>query len=154
MDLYLVRHGEAFGAEIDPERPLTLQGRADVETVAAFAARHGGIKLGRIFHSRKVRAQQSAEIVAEHIVPESAEPSDGLLPDDDPRIWADKLGEKQGSTMLVGHMPHLSRLASLLLCGDPEQELVTFRTGGMVALRRWDERLWRVEWVLTPDVVS
>ncbi len=154
MDLYLVRHGEAFGAEIDPERPLTLQGRADVETVAAFAARHGGIRLGGIFHSPKMRAAQTAAIVAEHLVPESTELSDGLLPNDDPQIWVDRLAARQANTMLVGHMPHLSRVASLLLAGDPDQELITFRMGGMVALRRDERRLWRVEWVLTPDVVS
>ena len=34
MKIYLVRHGQAVGPEIDPERPLTKQGIAEVVALA------------------------------------------------------------------------------------------------------------------------
>lgn len=154
MNLYLVQHGEAVNDETTDGRPLTIQGRADVETVAAFAARHASMELDCIVHSAKLRAQQSAEIIAEHIAPKSAVPAEGLSPDDDPEIWARLLSRRDDNVMLVGHLPHLNRLASLLLTGAPDREIVRFRMGGIVALARDEEGAWTLRWVLTPDVVS
>ena len=44
------------------------------------------------------------------------------------------LSGDQGSIMLVGNLPHLSRLVSLLLTGNPEIEVVRFRNAGIVCL--------------------
>jgi len=52
----------------------------------------------------------------------------------------------------VGHLPHLSRLTSLLLVGDPTREIVSFRMGAIVCLTR-EEEGWRLKWILTPDFV-
>ena len=41
MKVYMVQHGEAEPKSVDPTRPLTEQGRQEVEQVAAFAARLG-----------------------------------------------------------------------------------------------------------------
>ena len=60
MKLYLVQHGEACAEDVDPERPLTAQGRADVERLAAFL-QQAGIQVGRVIHSGKLRAEQTAE---------------------------------------------------------------------------------------------
>lgn len=76
------------------------------------------------------------------------------------RPWArPNRGEKQretetaGRLMLVGHLPHLSRLASLLLVGDPRRDLIPFRNGGIVYLVK-AERGWLLEWVLTPELAG
>jgi phosphohistidine phosphatase len=53
--------------------------------------------------------------------------------------------------MLVGHLPHLSRLASALLLGDPGREIVRFRMGAIVCLVRAEGR-WLLQWVLTPEL--
>jgi phosphohistidine phosphatase len=128
MDLYLVQHGAAAPEAEDPARPLTDRGRREVGQVARAAAR-AGLEVGRIAHSGKLRARQTAEILAGELHPPSAEP-----------------------TMLVGHLPHLSRLASLLLVGDPEHEVVAFRMGGIVCLGN-DTGRWKVTWMLTPELV-
>ena len=41
MELYLVQHGAAMSEAENPERPLTVRGREDVQRVSAFVARLG-----------------------------------------------------------------------------------------------------------------
>ena len=43
MYLYLVQHGAAVSKEIDPERPLSQEGRAEVRKVASYLAAGLGI---------------------------------------------------------------------------------------------------------------
>jgi len=62
MRLYLVQHGEAKREEEDPSRPLTENGRREVEIVAKFLS-EAGIKIDKILHSGKLRAAQTAEIL-------------------------------------------------------------------------------------------
>jgi phosphohistidine phosphatase len=155
MELYLVQHGQAASKEENPDRPLTTQGQADVETVAAFVARHAGMDLSVIYHSGKLRASQTAEAFAEHLQPDAVEAVDGLGPKDDPKIWGDRIAERKDGIMLVGHLPHLSTLASMLLCGNSGTVCVDFRNGGVVHLVRDDDsRDWAVRWIITPDVIS
>jgi phosphohistidine phosphatase len=71
---------------------------------------------------------------------------------DDTRIWADRLESLEEDIKLVGHLPHLGRLASLLLCGDPQRVLVNFTTAGMVCMRRTGED-WGIDWIITPAIV-
>jgi phosphohistidine phosphatase len=138
MDLYLVQHGESAPEREDPARPLTERGRQEVERVARTVARlRLALDLAAIHHSGKLRAQQTAEILAEHLQPaRGAVQADGLAPMDDPAIARQAVEQASGSMMVVGHLPHLSRLASLLLVGDPAREVVAFRMGGIVCLGR------------------
>jgi phosphohistidine phosphatase len=53
--------------------------------------------------------------------------------------------------MFVWHLPHLSLLASALLRGDPESEIVQFKAGTIACLA-WVDGGFRLEWVLTPDL--
>ncbi len=52
--------------------------------------------------------------------------------------------------MLVGHLPHLARLAALLLSERDAPPVVDMRMGGVVCLER-TESLWQVLWFLTPE---
>ena len=153
MNLYLVQHGKARAKDEDAERPLTLQGRAEIERIAEFTARHSTMNLTSIYHSGKLRAQQTADIFGEHLTPDSVESTAGLKPNDDPAKWAEQLAERTGGVMLVGHLPNLNKLASLLLCGNAEANVIGFTNGGVVALRR-DEGTWSVQWILIPQIIS
>lgn len=149
MFLYLVQHGKALSKEEDPERPLSDEGVADVEKVASFL---GGMRLERIFHSGKLRARQTAEIFGKH-TGSAVSSEEGLSPLDEPSVWADRLKEADGDTMLVGHLPHMGRLASLLLCGDSEAQAVDFSMGGVLCL--WhEEGGWAVRWMVVPDIIK
>lgn len=66
MRLYLVQHGEAKKEEEDPLRPLSERGREDVQRVAKYVEKLD-IKASIIFHSGKLRAKQTAEILAEKL---------------------------------------------------------------------------------------
>ncbi|RME81779.1 MAG: phosphohistidine phosphatase SixA [Zetaproteobacteria bacterium] len=152
MRVYLVQHGKACDERVDPSRPLTAEGRNEVEAIARFLAGTGWPKPFGIVHSGKLRAQQTAEIFAEHwrIGEVRADPE--LAPLADPGVWAAHLAGMQEDWMLVGHLPHLARLAGLLLCGDADKAPVRFRNGGVVCLVREDGR-WALAWALVPELV-
>lgn len=152
MLLYLVQHGQAKSEEENPERPLTDTGRKDVEAVMLLMMRFGAISASRVLHSGKLRAAETAEIIATKLDAESAE-VDGLDPNDDPGIWESRLAETELDTLLVGHMPHLSRLTSRLLTGDAEVDLVEFANGGVVCLSD-ESGGWRLRWSIAPSLVQ
>ena len=72
---------------------------------------------------------------------------------DDPAAAKGLIEEAPGPLMLVGHLPHMGRLASLLLAADPGKEIIAFRMGGIVCLSR-EEGGWRLRWMLTPEVAA
>ena len=55
--------------------------------------------------------------------------------------------------MLVGHLPFMSRLASLLLAGEPEAGVVRFQTSGIVCLSR-EQGEWSLSWAVTPELAA
>ena len=146
--IYLVQHGKAFDERVDPERSLTPEGVEESRRVAAHLAK-AGVKVAVVYHSGKKRARQTAEIFAEALGT-GTEEKDGLNPNDDPAIWAERLSTLD-EVMIVGHLPHLSRLASLLVVGNTEVPIVEFRYSGVVALTRTPK--WVVKWLLTPDIL-
>lgn len=154
MRLYLVQHGLAKSEEEDPERHLSNKGISESEMVAGrLASLHIGAD--SIFHSPKLRARETALIFAGQLKPLAvASERDGLAPKDDPAIWDEHLQGEKGDVMLVGHLPHLARLASFLLCGDSEREMVRFKNSGVLCLERGDDSSWSVSWMLVPELLG
>jgi phosphohistidine phosphatase len=154
MFLYLVQHGEAKKEEEDPARDLTGKGMDDVMRVAAFVGKLQPAP-GLVLHSGKTRAMTTAAILAEAWKPrEGVAAADGLAPLDDPEIWAGRIAGMSDNLALVGHLPHLARLAGLLLCGDRNNKVINFKMGGAVCLKRGEEGRWGVEWMIIPEVSS
>jgi len=153
MEVYLVQHAEARPEAVDPARALTDRGREEVGRVARRAAALG-LRVAEIRHSDKLRARQTAEILAEQISPSvGVREMEGLAPMDDPEKARIQVEAARQPLMLVGHLPHLSQLASSLLVGDPAKEIIRFRMGGIVCLVK-GESGWLLQWVLTPELVS
>lgn len=149
--LYLVRHGEAKSKEEDPQRPLSEQGRQSVERLARWTAAVG-MPPNQIVHSGKLRAEQTAEILAGQFQPSpSVDSRSDLGPNDDVRSVADSLAHGKQSTMLVGHLPFLSRLVSYLVVGDADQPLVRFEAAGLATLVDADGR-WTIAAFIHPDL--
>lgn len=149
MQVLLVQHGQAMTEDQDPDRPLTASGAGDVERVARWAIEGLRVRPARIVHSGKTRARQTAEIWA-RLVGVEAEVGDGLAPNDDPATWAGRLGDAEDGLLLAGHLPHLDRLAGLLLGGDATRSPARFRPGGLVGLAR-SAGTWSVTMLLPPD---
>jgi len=151
MRLYLSQHGLAEDESVDPERPLSLQGREDVTRVAGFLSLFEKPRPSRIVHSGKLRARQTAEMFAEAWGGIALEQSADLAPNADPSLWPVRFASMEADLMLVGHLPHIQRLASLLVSDNPDQVSVKFRNGGVLCLER-AERGWSVCWQINPTL--
>ena len=145
MDFYLVRHGEAVSETVDPRRPLSQAGRKEVERVAWLTAQRK-IAVSAILHSGILRARQTAEIFAEALGPSiKVQQITGLLPQDDPAVAKAELEVSEEPIMLVGHLPHMNRLASLLIYGNADREAVAFRPATVVCCSRQGSG-WKIAW--------
>jgi phosphohistidine phosphatase len=152
VNLFLVQHGQAKTEIEDTTRPLNSAGAKASEKVAKWLAT-SNIEVDEIRHSGKKRAEQTALIFAKHLSPkQGVTATSGLNPMDDVQPIADELSKLQGSLMLVGHLPFMSRIVGLLVVGDPQRETVRFQNSGVVCLRKHEGR-WNIEWVVVPDLV-
>ena len=153
MFLYLVQHAEAKRAEEDPARNLTERGCIDIEIVAHHLKRLN-LPVRQILHSGKTRAQSTADVLAKHLKPPAGvSEAPGLAPLDDPEIWAGRVAKMDEDILLVGHLPHLGRLAAILMTGDQEKSVVNFQMGGVVCLRRMEVGQWAVDWMVVPEII-
>ena len=141
--IYLLHHAEAVDASVDPQRPLSPGGRAHAARLAADAAARG-VRPDVIWHSGKLRAKQTAEILWRACNPLATLSATRDLQPGDPPMWIrDRLRAESRDLLLAGHYPHLPRLLELLL-DDPAAE---FPQHGMVALSTSDEgETWTEEW--------
>jgi len=153
MDLYLAQHGKATPKEEDPDRPLTREGRSETERVGRAAAR-SGIRLGAVWHSGKPRARETAEVFSQALLPAvGPEEKPWLGPEDDPRHAIEAARATDGPVLLVGHLPYMSRLPSLLLTGDRERGIVDVRYSGIIALGE-DGDGWTLRWYMRPELLT
>lgn len=146
MQFYLVRHGEAVSAVENPQRPLSAAGRANVERLARWALERG-VRIAVIYHSGILRAAETAAILAAQLSPPAGvKEHGGLLPEDDPAIAKAEIGSAQEPIMLVGHLPHMNRLAGLLFAGDPDRAVAEFPTATMLGCE-WDQGRCKILWI-------
>jgi phosphohistidine phosphatase len=152
MAIYLVQHGKALSKDAHPDRPLSPGGIADVERIAGVAAGYS-VRVTEIHHSGKLRAQQTAEILARHLKPAGGvTQKPGLGPNDDVVSLAESLSPADGA-MLVGHLPSLERLTAQMVTGVSERPVFAFQNGGIVCLDHYPgTRDWIIKWALMPSV--
>jgi len=154
MYLYLVRHGEALTKEEDPEQGLSPVGIDHISRVAAFT-KGLGIKVKQVFHSGKKRAEQTARIFSEGVQSElGVLETDGLAPMDAPEIWLERVSQINEDVMLVGHLPHLAKLSTMVLCGGRETQALNFLAGSIVCLARAEDNTWAVDWMINPELIQ
>jgi len=146
MALYFVQHGVAVASEEDPQRPLTKAGKRDAVAMASHLQARG-IHPSRIVHSGKLRAQQTAELMARELEVVKVETAAGMAPKDDAAAFA--AGIKADDSMYIGHLPHLQKLVSWLVAGDADAEIIRFRNTGVVCLEPGDNH-FEVAWYLVP----
>lgn len=151
MRLYLAQHGEAQPEEVDPERRLTPKGADEVRRVARFLAPRG-LAVEAIWQSGKARARETAEILSAAVVAGVRE-REGLAPKDPVRPVASEIEARGKDLMIVGHLPFLARLASILVAGDEETPVATFRYGCVVALERGEGGRWSLVWMVAPEIL-
>jgi phosphohistidine phosphatase len=75
----------------------------------------------------------------------------GIGPDDPISPIIRRLKDVHGSLMIVGHLPHLDKLASKLLTGKTSREVVKLFPGSIAALAVENGK-WSLQWVISPEV--
>lgn len=154
MKLYLVQHGEACSKEIDPERPLTIQGKNDMERLADFL-KQAGIQVERVIHSGKLRAQQTAELLAQAIAEGIELETSGIInPNDNPKAfdWQSESWDKD--MLIVGHLPFMAKLVSHMLIEDDKRLITAYQPGTIVCLEHTDAGNWVINWMLRPELLK
>lgn len=149
MNLYILQHGEAVAKEIDPERPLSEHGNRDIR-ILALHMQNMDVQLGNVFHSGKLRAEQSARLIAETLSPEILPiQTEGLNPNDDPAVIISDIEQMNENILIASHMPFVSRLCSTLLTGTTEAEFASV-PGTLFCLEKAEDK-WRLAYMLRPD---
>lgn len=148
MKVYLVQHAKPKSKEEDPDRPLSDEGKNDIIKIVKFLPQ---LNIKKVLHSGKLRAQQTAEILAKSLKAEIIN-GDALEPLADPAIWTQRLDKETEDVMFVGHLPHLAKLASQLLTQNQEKPVISFKQGGIVCLEKTDHG-WEVAWMITPELL-
>ncbi|GLX77536.1 phosphohistidine phosphatase [Thalassotalea insulae] len=121
MQLYVMRHGNAVpSGQSDAKRPLTQLGEQEAALMANWLHQQD-ICFEHIFVSPFCRAQQTANIVAQHfhetIVSETLS---FITPSGNAKGFHDYLDGTQlsGNVLVVSHMPFVSYLVSELTAGQ------------------------------------
>ena len=99
-----------------------------------------------IQHSGKRRAEETAHLFAEAIRCSTAPcPVEGMDPTDDPAEAFNFLKAYTDDILVVGHLPHLERLTSLLLTGHSDHRPVQLRNSGVVCLEKSTDGRWTLK---------
>ena len=152
MALFLVQHGKSLPKEKDPDRGLSRQGIEETRAMAVLAQKQN-VQVSRIIHSGKKRALQTAEIFMKTLEPEDGiAKKPGLAPLDDVTVFAAKISAEE-NIMVVGHLPFMERLASYLVSGSTETQVVKFQNSGVVCLdTEIDSQSFFIRWALFPII--
>jgi phosphohistidine phosphatase len=165
MLLHLVRHAHALAEEEDRARPLSPRGRGEVARLARFLGACGVFRPAHVWHSPLLRSRQTADdLVARLLLVEALRVEiPGILPEDAPRELAERIHlhpKDRGDVAVVGHEPHLSALASLLVRGKARPDLFTLKKCALLTLELTDAThkksghgRWRVRWHLSPELL-
>jgi phosphohistidine phosphatase len=148
--LYFVQHGIAVSKTDNPERPLSDDGIKQTRAIAK-KLHSSNIPVSSIFHSGKLRAQQTAEIIASILNVKNAEAIEHLSPNDTVALTRQHLNVDQA--LYVGHLPHLEKLTSSLITGREKPEIIKFQNSAVVCLEKQNS-LYHIRWYLIPQLAN
>lgn len=151
--LYVLQHGDAVSKKENPDRPLSSKGLLDIQHLSKYLVEQDtGIRC--IFHSGKLRAEETAQIIADSLEASiDPEKISGIGPNDNVVEFVDdeKLIQSlhMGNVLIVSHMPFVSNLCSTLLT---ESIAVKFDfTPGTLACLFYEYEEWSMEFMIHPD---
>ena len=147
--LYFAQHGIAVSKNDDPERPLSKDGISQTKAIAK-QLRQLGTPISAIFHSDKLRAQQTAEIFYSLLNPASMSVLEYLSPNIDPALINHSL--TINNALYIGHLPNLEKIVSSLVTGDVESSIVKFQNSAVICLEKSDDH-YQVDSYLTPKLI-
>ncbi len=158
MELYLLRHAHAGDASTwtgpDDTRPLSDKGRTQSERLGRFLAGVGFVP-DAIISSPKLRARETAEIVAGHLGLEVTARRRAGRRRWIPRPWTASWPRPGDPVrpILVGHDPDFSELITVLCDAGP----VPMRKGALARIdvdRPLEPRAGTLRWLVPPDLLK
>ncbi|MDH5705283.1 MAG: phosphohistidine phosphatase SixA [Candidatus Aminicenantes bacterium] len=150
MNLYLVQHGLSLPEDVDPEKPLSPLGKEQTQGVMDFL-KGKKIKVDELWYSPKKRAVQTAQIISENILCSHIQERKDLNPLDPVKDFPQEIESLSKDLMIVGHLPFLQKLASLLLSGREDHQFISFRNSGVICLEHTDG--WKFLWAAIPELL-
>ncbi len=147
MKLYLIQHGISLPEEKDPEKSLSPEGKEETQRTAEFL-KTKNIKVDAVWHSPKLRAMQTAQIISNSIFCSETKERNDLNPLNSVENFPEEIKSLDKNLMIVGHLPFLQKLASLLLSGSETNQFISFKNSGVVCLEYTDT--WKIAWMITP----
>ena len=147
----LVRHGEAYPSLLDSQRVLTEKGKKETILVAK-ALKKLTLDFDYVFHSPKLRAKQTAEILAEVLGIGKVIERGDLLPESDPKSAVELIKNLEGKAIICGHLPHLARLFGLLYLGADDDKVIDIKNSGAIGLKKGHR--WVLDFVIFPSLLS
>ncbi len=151
MNLYLVRHGKPVADYESGDPPLSSEGVSEAALVASKLSEME-INVEEIFHSGKLRAQQTAGIIQKSVAPDvELSFKVGLKPNDPVAGIVDDMNAVDKNTMLVGHLPFMDKIAAFLLDRSHDSSGLSFRTATVVCFERTEKDNWTLLWTVSPD---
>lgn len=153
MHIFLIRHAHAEDGSDDEVRPLSERGKKQVRNLGHFLRENGALDAEEIWHSPLVRSRETAQRLAKRLRHAAAViEHSGLRPDDDPGALAAQLAHLRHPVAIVGHDPHLSMLATVLVSGRAEPLRFKLKKASLLRLDRTPEG-WTVNWLVHPDLI-
>lgn len=154
LKLYLCRHGAYVNDDSNPQHGLSDVGREQVSEIADFLQKRG-VTFNQIYHSIKLRAQQTAEIYADVLLSNDCiEAYEGICPCDDIEPIITAIKDMRGDVLLVGHLPFMDKLLAKLVACDENRQLTVFTPGSVVCLEQINLGNWCIKWIITPEIVT
>lgn len=151
MKLYLVQHGLSLSEEVDPEKPLSPDGEEQSRKIAEFL-KEKSIQVDAVWHSPKKRAVQTAHIFSETVASPEIQERKDLNPLDPVTPVRKVIEPLAKNLMIVGHLPFLQKLVSLLLSGAEDKQLISISNSGVICLEHTDS--WKLLWAVTPGLLE
>jgi phosphohistidine phosphatase len=148
--VYFMQHGLAVDKADDPERPLSEAGIQQTQKIAE-TLRASGIIINRVFHSGKLRAIETADIMETVMDLDPATMIEGLSPNDEVTLLSQKLDISD--VLYVGHLPHLENLITYLINGNVDHSIIKFQNSAVVCLEKSDND-YQLQWYLIPLLIK
>ena len=148
-----MRHGEALSPQKNPERGLTDNGKSKVELVARNLQKQG-VTFSQVLHSKKKRARETAESMANIIAPDVAlAVHDKITPNDDPNMIFSEINSWNEDTLIASHLPFVPNLMTLLTEKDAYMTAITFETTTVICLEKESSYKWVFKWSTAPSEI-
>lgn len=153
MKIYLVRHGEYLSSDMNADQSLSEKGRKETADIAHLL-KEMNFEISEIRHSVKKRAKDTAEILFEAIDSNSKLiQTEGLKPSDPIEPLLEEILAADNNLMVVGHLPYLEKLLTVLLFGEERESPVDLCNSCVICLEG-EKRDWKIAWMISPKCFS